>query len=278
MHRLWTSLSVIERASLVVVVLVTVIAIAGPWLAPYDPFRVDHTRALLPPGGEHLLGTDAEGRDILSRVLTGARQTLLSTFVVVLVALLVGAVIGTVAGLARGWLDEILMRVTDIGLAYPAIILALGFAAAMGAGLQSVVIALCLTWWPGYARLVRSLVRETSGREFVESAKALGVSRRRLVFKHVLPNSLDTLYVQTTLDVAQVALVISGLSFVGVGARPPSAEWGAMIAGGREYITTGWWIVTFPGLALALTALAFSLLGDGLRVLNDPSLRKGSRS
>jgi peptide/nickel transport system permease protein len=268
---------VAERIALVVVVLVVVVAIIGPWIAPYDPYRVDLVQALQPPSAAHWFGTDVNGRDVLSRVLAGAQATLSATGIVLLITIVIGVVVGTLAALGGRVIDEVLMRITDIGLALPSIILALGFAVALGPGLESAVVAIAATWWPGYARLVRSIVRETRHADFVESATALGVSRWRLVTKHILPNSLDPMYVQVTLDVAAVMLVISGLSFVGVGAQVPSAEWGAMIAAASDNVLNGWWALLFPGLAIAITAIAFNLSGDWLRVRQDPTLRDGGR-
>ncbi len=265
-----------ERVAIVVSIAVVVLAVIGPAIAPHDPYLVDLGSALVPPGSEHWLGTDQNGRDVLSRILVGARETLGATAIVLVVTLIVGTVVGTLAALGGRVLDEVLMRITDIGLALPAIILALGFAVALGPGLQSAIIAVAATWWPGYARLVRSVVREVKDAEYVESARALGVGRWRLVTRHILPNSLDAMYVQVTLDVAAVMLVISGLSFVGVGAQVPSAEWGAQIAGAAENITVGWWSLVFPGLAIAVTAIAYNLLGDWVRVRRDPTLREGS--
>jgi peptide/nickel transport system permease protein len=268
---------VAERIALVVVALVVVIAVIGPWIAPYDPYKVDLPQALQPPSATHWFGTDVNGRDVLSRVLVGAQTTLSATGIVLLITVIVGVVVGTAAALGGRVVDEILMRITDIGLALPSIILALGFAVALGPGLPSAVVAIAATWWPGYARLVRSIVRETRHAEFVESATALGVSRWRLITRHILPNSLDPLYVQITLDVAAVMLVISGLSFVGVGAQVPSAEWGAMIAAAADNVLNGWWALLFPGLAIAITAIAFNLSGDWLRVRQDPTLRERGR-
>lgn len=255
-------------------VVIVVLVVVGPWIAPQDPYAVDFGQTLLPPGPGHWLGTDGEGRDLLSRILVGGRSTLLSTFTVIVVAAVVGTIVGTLAAIGPRWADEVLMRVADVGLSVPALVLALGFAAALGASLRSAVIALCITWWPGYARLVRALVRETATREFIGSARVLGVSRTRLVLRHLLPNSLSPLYVQTTLDVAAITLVISGLSFIGVGAQPPAAEWGAMVSGGRDYILSGWWAAVMPGAAIAITAITFNLVGDALRVRNDPTLRE----
>jgi peptide/nickel transport system permease protein len=263
----------LESVGIVIALIALFLLVFGPYLAPYDPYRVDFLAALKPPSWSHPFGTDAAGRDVLSRVLYGARLTLLSVAAVILFATVVGTILGTFAALTGGFIDELLMRTADIGLSFPALILALGLAAAIGASLRAAIIALALTWWPGYARLVRSLVLETRHRDFVDGARALGVSRARLILRHILPNSLDTLFVQTTLDVAAVTLVISGLSFIGVGAQIPQAEWGAMIADGRTQITSAWWTVVFPGLAIAITAIGFNLVGDLLRTELDPTLR-----
>ncbi|MEO3858253.1 ABC transporter permease [Acrocarpospora sp. B8E8] len=267
----------IDRIALAVAVLVVALAAVGPLLAPHDPYAVDLANALQGPSAAHWFGTDVNGRDVLSRILYGARVTLPATVIVIVAATLIGTLIGTVAALGGRAVDEVLMRLTDIGLSLPSIILALGLAAALGPGLRSAVIALALTWWPGYARLVRTLVREVKDAEYVDAARMLGVSRARLVFRHILPNALNSLYVQTTLDVSAVMLVISGLSFVGVGAQVPSAEWGAMIAAAANNLTNGWWAVAFPGLAILLTAVAFNLVGDWLRVRNDPTIREEVR-
>jgi peptide/nickel transport system permease protein len=257
-----------------VVLGVVVVVVFGPWLAPADPYRVDVANAFAEPGtAGHLFGTDAEGRDVLSRVLTGGRETVLSTLLVIAVAALVGTTVGIAAAAGPRWLDEVLMRICDVFLSVPSLVLALGVAAVLGPSLSSAVIALAVTWWPGYARLVRSVVRDTLQLEYVAAARVLGVSRARLVRRHLLPSIGDTLLVQTTVDVAAIILVISGLSFIGVGAQVPSAEWGAMVADGRSYVVTAWWIVVVPGLAIALTAIAAQLLGDALRVRLDPTLR-----
>jgi len=266
----------IERIALVVVGLVVLVAFFGPVIAPFDPYRVDLAQALKAPSAEHWLGTDLNGRDVLSRILVGAQVTLSATGIVLVVTIVIGVIVGTIAALGGRVVDEVLMRITDIGLALPSIILALGFAVALGPGLESAIIAMAATWWPGYARLMRSIVRETRQQEYVEAAKALGVSRWRLVTKHILPNSLDPLSVQVTLDVAAVMLVISGLSFIGVGAQVPSAEWGAMISAASDNVINGWWSLVFPGIALAITAIAFNLAGDWLRVKRDPTLRGGA--
>lgn len=270
--------SLTERVAVVVAAAMVVLAVIGPWIAPYDPFQVDLAVTLQAPSSEHWFGTDANGRDVLSRVLTGARTTLAATFIVLVATTVVGVTLGTVAALGGRVLDEVIMRICDVGLSLPSIVLALGLAAALGPSLRSAVIAMAITWWPGYTRLVRTLVHQTRNAEFADAARTLGVGRWRLVTRHILPNSLDTLYVQVTLDVAAVMLVISGLSFIGVGAQVPSPEWGAMIASAAGNVVTGWWSLLFPGLAIAVTAISFNLLGDWLRVRNDPTLSgRGTR-
>lgn len=267
----------LEGIALVVAAVVVVIAVIGPWIAPFDPTQVDIGNSLQAPSLAHLFGTDATGRDVLSRVLTGARTTLGATAIVLAVTIVIGLLVGVLAALVGGIVDEVLMRVTDIGLALPSIVLALGIAAGLGPSLTSTVIAVSATWWPGYARLVRTIVRDVREAEYVTAARSLGVGRLRLVFRHILPNSLDPLYVQLTLDVAAVMLVISGLSFIGVGAQVPSSEWGAMVAAAADNATSAWWALVFPGLAIAVTGVAFNLVGDWIRVRTDPTLRGGAR-
>jgi peptide/nickel transport system permease protein len=264
----------LEAVGLAIAVLAVVIVVIGPLLAPQDPDAPNFAAELQSPSWSHPFGTDTAGRDVLSRVLAGGRLTLLSVFAVIAFATIVGVVLGTLSALGPRWLDNLLMRICDVGLSFPALILALGLAASMGRGLTAAVVALALTWWPGYARLVRGLVLDVRELEYVESARALGVPRRRLITRHVLPNALDTLWVQTTFDVAAVTLVISGLSFIGVGAQIPQPEWGAMVADGRQVLTSAWWCVTFPGLAIALTAIGFNLVGDLLRSELDPTVHR----
>lgn len=271
-------LSIFDKLIFILIFLILVLAIFGNFLAPYDPYLVNLKDSLLPPSSEHLLGTDVNGRDMLSRILVGASSSLLSTLSVIMFAALVGVFFGTVSALGPRWLDEIIMRLSDVALAFPALILSLGFAAALGPSLRSAVIALALTWWPGYARLVRTFVLEIRHKEYIDAAKVLGVSKIRLIFKHILPNALVNLYVQITIDVSAVLLVISGLSFIGIGAQAPSAEWGALVADGRNYILVGWWTVMIPGIVICITALLFNLAGDALRIMNDPTLaRKGEK-
>jgi peptide/nickel transport system permease protein len=248
-------------------------AIFGPIVAGGDPYTVNFGSTLTAPSAAHWFGTDDAGRDVLLRVVYGARTTLSAVAIVLLIAASAGTLIGTLAAVGGRAVDEVLMRITDIGLSFPPLVLAIGLSAAFGGGLNGAVAAIALSWWPGYARLVRTLVGDTENRPFVENARVLGVSRLRLLVRHILPNALDLLFVQLTLDISFVAVTLSGLSFVGAGARPPSAEWGAMIYEGTQVISSAWWVAVFPGLALTLTAISFSLLGDQLRSQLDPRVR-----
>ncbi|GMA24113.1 peptide ABC transporter permease [Luteimicrobium album] len=259
----------------VLVLVLLVLAAVGPWLAPHDPYRADPATALLPPGAGHLLGTDDSGRDILSRLLAGTRATLLSSVAVVVLSAAVGAAVATLAAASPRWLDEVIMRVVDMFLAFPSMVLALGVAAALGPSLTSVVVAMVIAMWPATARLVRSVMRETMAAQYVEAARLTGMSRRRAMLRHVLPNSLDSLYVQLGLDVSGAIVLIAGLAFLGVGAAPPSADWGSMVAAGREYVTTAWWVAFFPGAAITVAAVAFGLFGDALRTRLDPTVVRG---
>lgn len=264
----------LELTAVIFALAMILLAFIGPLLAPHDPYEVDFANRFIPPSSEFFFGTDATGRDVFSRVLYGARLTLASTLLVIFVVALIGIIIGIVSALSGGFIDDILMRFTDIWLGFPPLILALGFAAAFGAGIKAAIIALIFTWWPGYARLSRALIVETKDRDFMLAAKAMGVSRLRMVIFHLIPNSLDVLFVQITLDVAAVILVISGLSFIGVVAQIPLAEWGSMIADGRTALSRAWWVVLFPGLAILFTAISFNLVGDIFRRELDPALRR----
>jgi peptide/nickel transport system permease protein len=264
----------LEVTAVFFAILMVVLALIGPFIAPHDPYGADLYSRFIPPSAEYFFGTDATGRDVFSRVLYGARLTLASALFVIVIVAVVGITVGIVAGLSGGVLDDILMRFTDIWLAFPPLVLALGFSAAFGAGIKAAILALIITWWPGYARLTRALIVETKDKDFILAAKAMGVGKIRTIIFHLIPNSLDVLFVQLSLDVAAVILVISGLSFIGVGAQIPLAEWGAMISDGRSAMSRAWWVVFFPGLAILLTAVSFNLVGDILRRELDPALRR----
>jgi peptide/nickel transport system permease protein len=270
-----------SRLNLVAVVLVAIIVfggIFGPWLSPHEPNRIDLLQRLLPPSGAHLFGTDDFGRDIFSRVLVGARISLQVAAVILLAAVAVGTVLGLISGLAGGLVDEIVMRITDLFLAFPALILAAAIAATLGPNLTNTMLALSTVFWPWYARLVRGQVLSLREREYILFARVAGASTRRIVFRHLLRNVMPLVIVQASLDVGYAILFTSSLSFLGLGAQPPTPEWGAMMTDARAFLRDYWWYPTFPGLALALTVVGFNLLGDGLRDWLDPRLRGSLRS
>jgi len=226
--------------------------------------------ALQAPSLHHLFGTDQVGRDVFSRVIYGARVSPLVALLVLLFACAVGIPLGVLAGYFGGAGDEVIMRITDIFLAFPSLLLALAFAAVLPPSLTSLTIAITITWWPWYARLVRGQAASVAGRPYVEACRALGIPSWRILLRHVLPNSVTPVIVQVSLDFGGVILTASALSFLGLGAQDPTPDWGLMVAEGENYFTTQWWLVTFPGLAILVTALAFTLLGDGLRDVLDP--------
>lgn len=257
-------------AGLAVIVALVLVAIFAPWIAPYDPFDQSLARRLQPPSAQHWFGTDQVGRDLFSRVVHGSRITL---YIVALVAVLVapiGLLIGTVAGYAGGKTDAVLMRITDIFLAFPGLVLALAFVAALGPGLFNAVIAISLTHWPGFARLARAETLIVRSSDYIAASRLQGASPLRIILRHVIPMCIPSVIVRTTLSMAGVILTAAGLGFLGLGAQPPSPEWGAMLAAGRRFLIDNWWMATFPGLAILLVSLAFNLLGDGLRDVLDP--------
>jgi len=274
MRTLWTyARSNIERTALIVAALVILMALFGGFLAPFDPLKIDFRSKILPPSPEHWLGTDGSGRDVLSRLLVGAQMTLASTAVVLVVVATFGCAVGIFSALVGGAVDNMLMRLADVWLGFPPLILALGFAAALGASLEAAIWALIFSWWPNYARLTRMVTVDILSRKFIASADALGVGTGAKIFRYILPNAFDVLIVQVTLDISAIMLAISGLSFIGVGAQIPLPEWGAMIADGRSYVANGWWIVLAPGLMIFLTAFSFNIIGDMLRRELDPTSR-----
>jgi peptide/nickel transport system permease protein len=253
-----------------IALLIVLIALAAPLLAPYPPDATHPEMALQAPSLHHLFGTDQVGRDVFSRVIYGARVSPLVALLVLAFACAVGIPLGVLAGYFGGAGDEVIMRVTDIFLAFPSLLLALAFAAVLPPSLTSLTIAITITWWPWYARLVRGQAASVAGRPYVEACRALGIPSWRILLRHVLPNSVTPVIVQVSLDFGGVILTASALSFLGLGAQDPTPDWGLMVAEGENYFTTQWWLVTFPGLAILVTALAFTLLGDGLRDVLDP--------
>jgi peptide/nickel transport system permease protein len=267
-------------ASAAIVALIVIVAVFAPLLAPYpaDAGSAVHPEiALQAPSLHHLFGTDQVGRDVFSRVLYGARVSPLVAFFVLLIACAAGVPLGVAAGYFGGATDEIIMRVTDVFLAFPPLLLALAFAAVLPPSLTSLTIAIVITWWPWYARLARGQAVSVAGRPYVEACQVLGIPRWRILLRHVLPNSVTPLIVQVSLDVGGVILTSSALSFLGLGAQDPVPDWGLMVAEGENYFGTQWWIGTFPGLAILITALAFTMLGDGLRDVLDPKSQSGPR-
>lgn len=258
---------------LVIILAISLCAILAPFIAPYDPFEVNFRSRLRPPSLAHPFGTDAMGRDVLSRVLYGAQISLRVGFIVVIIAFPLGSILGAIAGFYGGVLDEIIMRITDVFLCIPGLVLAMAIAAALGPSIQNVLLALVVVWWPWYTRIVRSVILSLREQDFVAAARAIGASNRRIVLKHLLPNAIAPAFVNATLDMGFVILNAAGLSFIGLGAQPPSPEWGAMLSTGREVLREAWWVATFPGLAILLTVLSFNLLGDAFRDILDPRLR-----
>ncbi|MGH2596881.1 MAG: ABC transporter permease [Actinomycetota bacterium] len=249
---------------------IVVVGLLAPVLAPSAPDATHPLQTLHGPSAAHWFGTDQLGRDLYSRALFGTRISPVIAFLVLAISCGVGIPLGIVAGYYGGLVDEVIMRITDIFLAFPALLLALALAAVLPPSLGSVTLAVAVTWWPWYTRLVRGQAASVAGRPFVEGAKASGVSDIRILLRHVLPNSLTPLVVQVSLDVSAVILTVSALSFLGLGAQDPTPEWGLMVSQGQLYFPGQWWLVTFPGLAIVITAVAFNLLGDGLRDVLDP--------
>ncbi|WP_234855151.1 ABC transporter permease subunit [Paracoccus everestensis] len=267
-------------AGLVVFILLVLTALFAPVLAPHDPTTQYRDAFLTPPfwqeGGraEFLLGTDAVGRDMLSRLIFGARYSLFIGIVVVSVALVGGVIIGLIAGFFRGWVDGLIMRVMDVILAFPSLLLALVLVAVLGPGLTNAMIAIAIVYQPHFARLTRAAVMGEMRREYVTAARVAGAGNLRLMFKTILPNCLGPLIVQATLSFSSAVLDSAALGFLGMGAQPPAPEWGTMLAEAREFILRAWWVVTLPGLAILVSVLAINMMGDGLRDALDPKLKR----
>jgi peptide/nickel transport system permease protein len=255
---------------LVVVVALLLVAAFGPSVVARSPFDQALTERLQPPSAEHLFGTDRLGRDIFTRVIYGSRITLMLIALVSVIVLPVGLFVGTVAGYFGGLIDAALMRVTDIFLSLPRLVLALAIASALGPSIQNVIIAIAVTSWPPYARLSRAETLTVRRSDYVMAAKMQGASELRVIWSHIVPLCLPSVVVRLTLDMAGIVLIAAGLGFLGMGAQPPSPEWGAMVASGRENILDEWWVATMPGLAIFVVSLGFNLIGDGLRDVFDP--------
>jgi len=270
-YRQWQALkqNPLALMGLVIVIALLMLAALAPWVAPHDPIAQNLDQRLLAPSAKHFFGTDALGRDIFSRIVYGTRITLVIVLLVVISVGPLGLLIGTLSGYFGGIIDTILMRVTDIFLAFPRLVLALAFVAVLGPGIENAVIAIACTAWPPYARVARAETMVIRNADYIAAVRLQGASNARIVLKHVVPICIPSVIVRTTLDMAGIILTAAGLGFLGLGAQPPLPEWGAMIAAGREFVFDQWWVATFPGLAICLVALGFNLLGDGLRDVLD---------
>jgi peptide/nickel transport system permease protein len=268
----------LAMAGLFIILALVGTALAADLLAPHSPIAGDlrNTR-LLPPSHGYWLGTDDQGRDILSRLIFGSRITLKVIFLVAVLAAPIGLLVGTAAGYAGGLLDAVLMRLTDIFLAFPRLILALAFVAALGPGIENAIIAIAITSWPPYARIARAETLTLRNADYIAAVRLVGASPWRIVFRHIMPMCMSSVIIRVTMDMAGIILTAAGLGFLGLGAQPPMPEWGAMIANGRAFVLDQWWVAAAPGAAICLVSLAFNLLGDGLRDVLDPRSQSVSR-
>ena len=267
----------IAVVGLILILLMVLLAILAPWLTPYPEEgrgTPNVINKLLPPSSEHPFGTDLLGRDMLARVLFGARTSLIAGLSIVVLSVVFGTILGAVAGYFGGWVDDVIMRVTDIFLAFPPLLLAMIVAAVLEPSLGNAILSITLTWWPWYTRLARAQAISVRERDYVKAARGVGVNDLTIIGRHIAPNIITPILVQGTLDLGVAILTLAGLSFLGLGVPPPTADWGSMVREGRTYVASGrWWIGTFPGLALFLTTMAFNLVGDGLQVVTNPRAR-----
>lgn len=261
-------------AGMIIVALMVLLALNAGWLAPFDPLRLNLSHRLMPPGAEHLFGTDELGRDILSRIMYGSRISLRIGFEIILISGITGSILGSVAGYFGGWIDNVIMRVMDVILSFPSLVLAMALAAAMGPSLNNAVLAVAFVVIPKFARLVRGEALAVRAMPFIAAARVSGARDRWIIFHHLLPNSINSVIVLATLTLGDAILIAASLSFIGLGAQPPSPEWGAMIAVGRGFVLDQWWYATFPGLFILITVIGFNILGDALRDVLDPRIRR----
>ncbi len=261
-------------AGTVIIVALLAMALLAPLIATHHPHEQILADRLLPPSADYWFGTDNLGRDIYSRVVHGARLTLMITVLVALISGPIGLVIGIVSGYLGGVVDEVLMRLADVFLAFPKLILAIAFAAALGTGLENAILAIAIANWPGYARLVRAETLAVRNSEYIQAIRVLGASHLRIMIAHVTPMCLSTLIVRVSLDMGAIILIAAGLGFLGLGAQPPSPEWGLMVSDGRNYLVDQWWVSTLPGIAILIVVLGFNLVGDGVRDILDPHQRQ----
>ena len=263
--------------ALIILIVLLLAALFAPAIIPYPEDLADATHTaikLKPPSAEHLMGTDELGRDIFSRVVYGARVSLSAALSAVGLALVIGIPLGAVAGSFGGWVDNVIMRITDVFLSFPPMLLAIAMVAVLGSSLNNAVLAISLSWWPWYTRLIRGQAISVKERKFVQAAETIGTSRMKIIFKHIIPNCISPVIVQASMDIGGVILTVASLSFLGLGAQLPTPEWGLMISMGRRFFPDSWWYCIFPGLAIFITVLCFNLLGDAIREILDPKTRK----
>ena len=269
--------SPLSMVGLIMVVSVVIVALLSPMLVPFPNDATGNTRMqekLTGPNDTYYFGTDDVGRDVFSRTLIAAQTSLIIGVVVLTIAIVIGVPLGAVSGFLGGWVDEVIMRITDIFLTVPALVLAMAMGVALGPGMTNAMLAISLVWWPGYARLTRGQVLSLREQDFVESARALGASSWHTIIRHIIPNVISPVIIKASMDMGFAILVAAGLGYIGIGVQPPRPEWGVMISEGRGLVRQAWWISTFPGLAMFITVMGFNLLGDGLRDIFDPKMRR----
>ena len=270
---LWKSTPLAMIGTVIILIFLS-IAIFAPLLTSYNPTAQNMNERLLPPSAQHIFGTDQYGRDVFCRVVYGARVEVWIIFIVSIISVMIGIIVGITAGYFGGAVDEILMRITDMFLAFPRLVLAMALTAALGPNLTNTMIAIALVDWTVYARLGRAEAIKVKSQPYIEAIRAIGANDFRIIVFHVLPMSISPVIVQLTLRMGTIILTAAGLGFLGLGAQPPTPEWGAIVSGGRSYLVDQWWITTFPGMAIAFVVLGFNLLGDGIRDILDPRLRR----
>lgn len=269
--------SPLSVVGLVMVAFVVVVALVGPVIVPFPEDATGNTRMearLTAPDDVYPMGTDDVGRDVFSRTVMATQTSLLVGVVVLFIAICIGVPLGAISGLIGGWVDEVIMRITDIFLTVPALVLAMAMAAALGTGMVNAMIAIALVWWPGFARLTRGQVLALRELDYIEAARAVGASRTHTIVRHILPNVLSPVIIKASMDMGFAILVTAGLGYIGVGVQPPTPEWGVMISEGRSLLRQAYWVSVFPGVAMFITVLGFNLLGDGLRDVFDPKMRR----
>lgn len=269
--------NVLTRSAVILLILIMLLAIFAMWIIPFPDHVTtgnDPGNSLQPPSAENFFGTDELGRDIFSRVIYGARISLEAAIVTVFFAVIIGSALGAIAGAKGGWIDEIIMRITDIFLSFPPLLLSISIAALMGPSLMNAKIAIVIAWWPWYTRLVRGQAISIKEKQFSRAAETIGTSQSKIIFRHIVPNCISPVIIQASMDMGAVILSLAGLSFLGLGAQAPTPEWGLMINTSRNYFMTAPWYSLFPGIAIFLTVLSFNLIGDGIREILDPKTRK----